>query len=705
MRERVREKERERGTQGGSGSESVGKGLVSRGVNVSGFGISLDRCCRSSQIGNSRITLEASDGRFGSVCRLEALKGAASHFVFLDRSSVLWLEESLQVASSIGWKFPASCNWTSNRRTVSVTSFISDGEQVLKISESCSNGIFFFVLVPSASNGWKRLLLLCQEWIASALAPPPPVPHPSSRPPASFASIVIGPSLSSIGRCSESDILGCPGISVEKDGIQDRLEYLECCVVFRFCSQDVIDWPRFRRWANKNWGTALNAPIHKLDDELWLLFCDSKAKVERIFSLNRNTFGDTPILLDKWIPEAGRSRVTAGDHVVWITVRGIPIHLRSSDLFRQIGSVCGVFLGFEVCNSLSSVRIKIRRAGSIPEVVPIYFEGVSFKLSVLTDRGDYPWKEESQPLCSSGKAVLSPLPPSRFDSTSRIEIGASSVSDPPSPVSFSDTVSSDSPTFSRTPPASTNGTSSDDTTGAISETPLIAQRTENVLVVSELSTLGPRECSRFEGLNLSCGDFHWLLSLYSGRQSTPLVKLLSGLNHLSMGLKVSMAPLTGNWAVWASDVPKARLTLTSTDFSKALVDDSISAVSAFPIGAELSSHEEGFGNFVSAPPVQSSCSLLPSTPPPSRSVSVDLDPLLSEVKKAAAIFGLELEGSKRLGSEAALDSCSDISARLSRSRRDREWHRLGFSPDSPLVSGPRSSRRDSCPAPATRHVF
>ncbi|CAN1166048.1 hypothetical protein LINPERHAP2_LOCUS26512 [Linum perenne] len=673
MRERVRE------TRRGSVRESDGEGLASRGVRASGFGISLDRCCRTSQIGNSRISLEASDGRFGSVCRLEANKGAASHFVFLDRSSVIWLEEVLQVASSIGWKFPASCSRTNSRRTVSVSSFNPDGEQVLKISESCANGSYFFVLVPSASDGWKRLLLLCQDWIASALAPPPPEPLPSSKTPASFASMVKGPSLSSVGRCSESETPGCPGISVEKDGIQDRLDYLECCVVFRICSQAVIDWSHFRRWANRNWGTALNAPIHKLDDDLWLLFVDSKAKVERIFSLNRNSFGGTTILLDKWIPEAGCSRVLVGENVEWITIRGIPIHLRSSDLFRQIGSVCGVFLGFEVCTSLSSVRIKIRRAGSIPEVVPICFEGVSFMLNVTTDRGNFHQKEASQALCSTGKAVLSPLPPSRFEDPSTIEFGSSSSSAPPSPVS-SDLLSPASLFVDRTPPTASTETSSEGTPGTSSEVAIPTQRMENVVEVSDCADMGPRQCTQYVGLKLERGDNLWIVST-----TTPLVRLLSGLNQHGFGLKVSMSPLPRYWAELAPDFSKFQLDLASSPTGYSPNDSS-----TITIGANLTTNECGFGFITSAPHYQSSCPRSsPTTSPPARSdvslSSSEVDTssesiLLSlAVKEASALFGLELEGSRNLGMEAAINSCPDISPRSSRSRKDMEWHRLACS--------------------------
>ncbi|CAN1176756.1 hypothetical protein LINPERHAP2_LOCUS32712, partial [Linum perenne] len=526
---------------------------------------------------------------------------------------------------------------------------------------------------PSVSSfdGWKRLLLLCQDWIASVLAPPPPIPHPSPRPPASYASLVKGPTPSSVGRCSGSEALGCPGISVEKDGTQERLEYLECCVVFRLCSQDAIDWPHFRRWANRNWGSTLNTPLQKLDDDLWLIFCDSKAKVERIISLNRNTFGDIPILLDKWTPEAGRSKVLAGENVVWITIRGIPIHLRSSDLFRQIGSVCGVFLGFKVCSSLSSVRIKIRRAGVIPEVVPINFEGNVFMLSVTSDLDVSLLKEASQVSCSTGKVVLSPLPPSRFGSSSMLEIGSSSSTASPS-VCFSDLVSSAGLFTGRTPP--------DGPSRISSEVSLPSQRTEDVTVVSDFSALDPREGSHFVGMKLDREDNLWIISSSSWRQTTPLVKLFSGLNHFGSGLKLSMGPFSEDCAVLASEFSKGRDVMASSP-----IGFPNPAGSPNSTGAAFSTHEIGFWDLESASSNLSTCpQSSPSSPPSRRSgsplpsseanPSSESDLLSLVVKEAFALFGLELEGSRSLGMEAAIDSCSDISSRSLRSRKDMEWH-------------------------------
>ncbi|CAN1178007.1 hypothetical protein LINPERHAP2_LOCUS33433 [Linum perenne] len=298
------------------------------------------------------------------------------------------------VALTNRWRFPSRCESSSPRRSVSISTFVSSEDRFLKITEACTNGKIFFVLIPALSlfEGWKKLLSLCQNWIVSALAPPPP-PMLSTHPPVANPSYVVmvkGPTFSTHSRCSNFSLNGVAGIKVEDTRTSDRLAYLDCCLVFRFCSQSSIDWTRFRRWTNINWGLALNAPLQKLDDDLWLLFCDSKSKVDQILSLNCRDFEGIEILLDKWIPEAGRSKVLEEENIQWITIRGIPAHFRSSDLIRRVGMICGVFLGYEVCSSLSSVRVKIRLTGSLPESIPISFGSKEFSLQALTIQQSLP---------------------------------------------------------------------------------------------------------------------------------------------------------------------------------------------------------------------------------------------------------------------------------------------------------------------------
>ncbi|CAN1122016.1 hypothetical protein LINPERHAP2_LOCUS1137, partial [Linum perenne] len=242
------------------------------------------------------------------------------------------------VLSTKDWKLPPICDSASSRRTVSVSVFTSNNGRNLKIFETCSNGKCFFVLIPSddGSAGWWSLLRLLQSWIALVLAPPPPSVQgmkASGTTLKSYAQAVRGPNLSSQG--------SCVGYSMEAD-----------------------------------------SSIKKLGDGLWLIFCDSKSKVNKNVEHSQWLFGDRRILSDRWIPSAGRSKVLLKEDVVWITVRGIPLHLRSDDLFRQLGTACGVYIDHEDGDSLSSIRIKIKMSGAVPEEVLICHEDLVFSVSI-----------------------------------------------------------------------------------------------------------------------------------------------------------------------------------------------------------------------------------------------------------------------------------------------------------------------------------
>ncbi|CAN0920822.1 hypothetical protein LINGRAHAP2_LOCUS32273 [Linum grandiflorum] len=119
-----------------------------------------------------------------------------------------------------------------------------------------------------------------------------------------------------------------------------------------------------------------------------MLECSSSTEAGRILSLNRRKFGDVIILMDILIPNAARSSVLLESEVSWVVVRGLPLHLRSSELFGQIGNFCGGFLDSEEGNDLNSVRIKIQSKGTIPEIVNLLFKERIFPVSVHVEEAD-----------------------------------------------------------------------------------------------------------------------------------------------------------------------------------------------------------------------------------------------------------------------------------------------------------------------------
>ncbi|CAN0912336.1 hypothetical protein LINGRAPRIM_LOCUS733 [Linum grandiflorum] len=156
-------------------------------------------------------------------------------------------------------------------------------------------------------------------------------------------------------------------------------------VVFRFVSEKGIDWKNFKRWAANQWGIPVNSKISRLGDDLWMLVCSSASEVQRILALNCRKFGNITILMERWISVASRSSILSDSEVTWVVIRGIPLHLRSVELFEQLGNVCGGFLEWEEGHTLNFVRLKVQIRDTLPEVINLAFGGTIFPVSVLAE--------------------------------------------------------------------------------------------------------------------------------------------------------------------------------------------------------------------------------------------------------------------------------------------------------------------------------
>ncbi|CAN1768204.1 hypothetical protein LINPERHAP1_LOCUS10560, partial [Linum perenne] len=166
----------------------------------------------------------------------------------------------------------------------------------------------------------------------------------------------------------------------------------------------------------------------------------SQSQVNRILTLNRRPFKGILLQIDKWIPEAGRSNVLSRDNVIWVSINGIPLHLRSSDLFRHLSDFCGTFLGFELTDSLSSVRVKVKLKGELPESIPVIFRNKSFLLRVSPTSqipSDSVFLKASPIVDPSikGKSTLQEISSVTLFSAVNHEVGSSSTSSsiPPPP--------------------------------------------------------------------------------------------------------------------------------------------------------------------------------------------------------------------------------------------------------------------------------
>ncbi|CAN1155620.1 hypothetical protein LINPERHAP2_LOCUS20511 [Linum perenne] len=119
---------------------------------------------------------------------------------------------------------------------------------------------------------------------------------------------------------------------------------------------------------------------------MWLLECPNKEVVDRVVALNSCQYGATRIFFDRWMAGAGRSGVLQKMEVTWVLIQGIPLHLRSLELFQSLGDKCGGFLDYDVSLCpISSVRIKVKEVGGIPEEVSIRFQSEVFPVRVIKE--------------------------------------------------------------------------------------------------------------------------------------------------------------------------------------------------------------------------------------------------------------------------------------------------------------------------------
>ncbi|CAN0904496.1 hypothetical protein LINGRAHAP2_LOCUS23127 [Linum grandiflorum] len=114
--------------------------------------------------------------------------------------------------------------------------------------------------------------------------------------------------------------------------------------------------------------------------------CASEEEKQRIIGLRIWKFGSFFIAADDWIPEAGRSNVLAKLRTCWIQVFGIPLHLRSNDLFRSIGNFCGAFVEADITNWFKDgIRIKIYVKEDIPDEVVLQYQNNVFPVMVMVE--------------------------------------------------------------------------------------------------------------------------------------------------------------------------------------------------------------------------------------------------------------------------------------------------------------------------------
>ncbi|CAN1216618.1 hypothetical protein LINPERPRIM_LOCUS688 [Linum perenne] len=619
-----------------------------------------------------------------------------------------WVIGVLEVAKRSNWSIPRGCVCVSTRRKIVMASFRVKGELILRISEVCPGGKVFFVDIPkeSEARGWMAFFnLVCGldgDTRKRILVSPE----------RSFLDVVKRKGLPDGGKCVVVRQDGMVSIEVQDEGVKDRLSYLEKGVVLRFVGDGKINWAEFRRWAARYWGIPSASDIYPLGDELWFLECSTPSEANRILLLNRRKFGNFDLLMDSWITIAGRSKVAWDANEVWVTVRGVPLHLRSTALARCVGEVCGEFLDSSMGCDLSSIRVKVRMSGGLPEVIPVSLGGVVFPVSVtpevsfplicpgpreyreairkgkevvmeLQPPGD-PWKTEGQCGSSDPTTVEFAGETSGFGGSKDVECGRhvmeTGLTDFSEHEGFGWNVDGDGDGFfghNRLVVVERNLNGGDrEESGKVSE---VAQNS----ITFNLTAVG----LKVGGLRIEVAD--WALD----RPLWHDAKFSAGLGELRgqsfrkalfgngplVGLKLWNDNLNMGWAEWPAVqgkqppfAPHLREVRSPNQLSlsfplKGATQDSADS----PCGFLEKDHHKEIGEFW----------------------------LDQAVRKVAEVINLEFEGSVEKGIEEAMGVSREVSRRrlasIPLSRTERELKKLGATPDS-ITEGLRTRRGDRC---------
>ncbi|RVW37272.1 hypothetical protein CK203_088147 [Vitis vinifera] len=135
-------------------------------------------------------------------------------------------------------------------------------------------------------------------------------------------------------------------IEVEEGEVRGRIEQMSQCLV-GWWGPSLALFPEMeyvRSWALKHWALKGNLRVATLGRGLLLFDFELPDEAERVLARGLRIFKENVLVLERWNPEVGclRKEPTAKD--VWVRVIGLPLHLRSSEVFKRIGDEFGGFI-------------------------------------------------------------------------------------------------------------------------------------------------------------------------------------------------------------------------------------------------------------------------------------------------------------------------------------------------------------------------
>lgn len=179
----------------------------------------------------------------------------------------------------------------------------------------------------------------------------------------SFVEALQAEQLRVAGNCRVIRKKGFEVLCPDREEVRQRKEDLSRCLVGKAVPV-AISRAELQRWATINWKTPVE--VTSLGDGLFLFKLQTKALAQKVLSNGIRRIKESMLLLQRWSEKVGCVECGEQRRHKWISVLGLPFHIRCKGLFEEIGNKCGGFLEAEIGeDGWGEVRIKVIDRGKV----------------------------------------------------------------------------------------------------------------------------------------------------------------------------------------------------------------------------------------------------------------------------------------------------------------------------------------------------
>ncbi|KAH0730739.1 hypothetical protein KY289_001927 [Solanum tuberosum] len=181
------------------------------------------------------------------------------------------------------------------------------------------------------------------------------------------------------------------GIQITKSVNIQEEDLLKRCLI-GYCSEDLKEKPTLadiRKWVSANWKKVFGVNIYELNRETFLFEFPNRYMAEQTIQ-GQWRWKNNRFQLDWWSPTTGCIPHTTSVRETWIRAVGIPLHLWSKKIFKEIGELCGGWSATEeeteLKNHMKWAKILVKNDGrNLPREVSISCDGIKYYFPIWVE--------------------------------------------------------------------------------------------------------------------------------------------------------------------------------------------------------------------------------------------------------------------------------------------------------------------------------